>query len=302
MSGPLQCYNISCGQTYHENENNDLACQYHSGKPYFHDGYKEWTCCKMRSRDFSIFMGFKGCTKGRHSNVKPEEPAKPPTVIESECPSVIQNDDDENVKPKETIEPFVPPDPNYEQEIEIFESVNVASAPPVPKTIMICKNCKNEQSTLNLDGSCLYHKGVQIFHDAYKFWSCCQHKKFSDFEDFQKLTPCARADNHILIAKVEHKENWFQTGGMITIALYGLKGARRESRDGQNRSKVSIRGGRYLFARLINHEGLVIFEKEWTLQDYISHEGGKVTINVSNVQIALKKSNESYHWPKLINE
>lgn len=139
------------------------------------------------------------------------------------------------------------------------------------------------------------------FHDAYKYWSCCHHKKFSDFDDFQKLPPCAQADEHILIAKVEYKENWFQTGGIITIALYGLKGARRVSQmdDGQIRSKVLIKGGRYLFARFINHQGLIIFEKEWPLHDYVRSEDAKVIINVSNVQITLKKSNENYHWPKL---
>lgn len=103
-----------------------------------------------------------------------------------------------------------------------------------------------------------------------------------------------------MIAKIEYKENWFQTPGTITIALYGLKGARQESQDGKIRSKVLIRGGRHLFVRLINHEGLIIFEKEWTLRDYVRNEGNKVIINVSNVQITLKKSNENYHWPKLI--
>ncbi len=57
----LQCFNTSCGAQFREVDNGDDACTYHQGKPYFHDGYKEWTCCKMKSRDFTIFMGFKGC-------------------------------------------------------------------------------------------------------------------------------------------------------------------------------------------------------------------------------------------------
>lgn len=180
MSDPLQCYNISCGKTYQEIENNDQACQYHPGKPYFHDGYKEWTCCKMRSRDFSVFMSFKGCkylllqlfnqfiagikgTKGRHSNVKPEEPSKP-AVIESnsDCSSTVNQNDNNNVNKKSNEPSFIPPDADHEQEIEIFESPKVATAPPVPKTIIICKNCKKEESTLNMAGPCLYHKGVQM--------------------------------------------------------------------------------------------------------------------------------------------
>lgn len=93
--------------------------------------------------------------------MKPEEPAKPTDNNESTDSITIQQND-ENEKPKEPIEPFIPPDANHEQELEIFESSNVASAPPVPKAIIICKNCKNEESTLNMAGPCHYHKGVQM--------------------------------------------------------------------------------------------------------------------------------------------
>lgn len=170
----LQCYNISCGKKYLESENNDEACVYHEGKPYFHDGYKEWTCCKLRSRDFTIFMGFKGCklaqsgifgsfltthhlgTKGRHSNVKIEEPK--PEVVPDTAPS---NTGDSNGTTQVEAAPFVPPDSKLVESIVIHESANLASAPPI-QNIIICKNCKSEESTIDLDSECLYHRGIQM--------------------------------------------------------------------------------------------------------------------------------------------
>ncbi|KAJ6225128.1 hypothetical protein RDWZM_003673 [Blomia tropicalis] len=291
----LQCYNISCGQKYRESENGENTCIYHEGKPYFHDGYKEWTCCKMRSRDFTIFMGFKGCTRGRHSNVKPvEEKSENNGSLESE--EQTKNEDNSN-QVEDECSTFVPPDENSMANINIVESPNVASAPPI-KNIVICKNCKAEESTLNLSEECLYHRGIQVFHDSLKFWSCCPNKKFTEFEDFQKLPPCSKADSHELMIKVDYKENWFQTGGNLTIALYGLRGARIVD----DKSFAIIRGGRELTVRLVNSKGIIIFENKWRLYDFVLAEGSKVTINPSNTQIVLQKANNRSHWPDLIEK
>jgi disease resistance protein len=32
-------------------------------QPVFHDGMKEWSCCKKKSHDFGEFMGIKGCDR-----------------------------------------------------------------------------------------------------------------------------------------------------------------------------------------------------------------------------------------------
>src|SRR5699024_91721 len=123
------------------------------------------------------------------------------------------------------------------------------------------------------------------FHDSLKYWSCCPHKKFTEFEDFQKLPPCAEAFAHDPMVKIDYKENWFQAGAQLTIALYGLKGARAV----EGKCEVTLRGGRKLFARLVNLQGITIFENEWLLNDYVLAEGSKATINPSNVQIVLQK-------------
>jgi hypothetical protein len=49
-------------------------CQFHPGAPFFHDAYKGWTCCGKKATDFTEFLNFPGCSRGRHSRVKPVEP------------------------------------------------------------------------------------------------------------------------------------------------------------------------------------------------------------------------------------
>lgn len=38
-----------------ESENGPEACNYHSGKPLFHDLKKGWTCCNMIVYDWDEF-------------------------------------------------------------------------------------------------------------------------------------------------------------------------------------------------------------------------------------------------------
>eukprot|EP00850_Spirogloea_muscicola_P010135 SM000058S18565 [mRNA] locus=s58:572941:574996:- [translate_table: standard] len=40
-------------------------------QPIFHDGGKEWSCCRQRSHDFSLFLAIPGCARGRHTREKP---------------------------------------------------------------------------------------------------------------------------------------------------------------------------------------------------------------------------------------
>ena len=68
------CYNRGCGKKFNPRNNPEGSCQYHPGAPKFHEGYKGWTCCDKRTTDFTEFLNIPGCTKGKCSNVKPEEP------------------------------------------------------------------------------------------------------------------------------------------------------------------------------------------------------------------------------------
>ncbi|KAJ2551679.1 hypothetical protein EV175_003604, partial [Coemansia sp. RSA 1933] len=62
------CTLNGCGQEYDESANDAMACQFHPGKPVFHEGLKGWSCCKPRVHSFDEFMEIKGCKLGPHSH------------------------------------------------------------------------------------------------------------------------------------------------------------------------------------------------------------------------------------------
>ena len=65
--GKLYCTNAGCkDKVYIEESNSDDACNYHQGKPVFHDLKKFWTCCKVETWDWDEFLKIPTCAKGRH--------------------------------------------------------------------------------------------------------------------------------------------------------------------------------------------------------------------------------------------
>merc|ERR1711963_837536 len=203
------CYNRGCGKKFNPRNNPEGSCQYHPGAPKFHEGYKGWTCCEKRTTDFTEFLNIPGCTKGKCSNVKPEEPehitGKIGEANNIELPQVSNN---------------VPNRPSFES-MSRLERPDFAKAPlqRIKPTIAAslanqaknlvqatpdkgCKDgipigepCKNGGCKATYQGEpavareCCYHPGVPIFHEGLKFWSCCQ-RKTTDFQSFLNQEGC----------------------------------------------------------------------------------------------------------------
>jgi len=54
------------------------------------------------------------------------------------------------------------------------------------------KGCQKSFSLAeNGPSACTFHKGQPVFHDAAKYWSCCDHKKCFDFDAFLAVPGCA---------------------------------------------------------------------------------------------------------------
>ena len=54
------CYNRGCGKQYNPRENLDEGCQFHPGAPFFHEGFKGWTCCDKKVSSFKNLYHFLG--------------------------------------------------------------------------------------------------------------------------------------------------------------------------------------------------------------------------------------------------
>ncbi|RXG68155.1 Cysteine and histidine-rich domain-containing protein [Armadillidium vulgare] len=206
------CYNKGCGMKFKKSENNEDSCCYHAGAPIFHDAYKGWSCCNKRSTDFTTFLNTKGCTKGKHNPVKPEEPIKPKpdSMYKDEvitvCPpkSVSLERPDYNTameRLKTTVSQSLKEALNKEKKV-VTEKENE----DVDLGIKVGESCKNNGCQASYEGEhsnlgiCRHHPGFPVFHEGMKYWSCCQ-RKTSDFDNFLQQEGCS-SGSHLWIKKI----------------------------------------------------------------------------------------------------
>ncbi|NWU88950.1 CHRD1 protein, partial [Upupa epops] len=60
------CKNAACKVIYQGPESNTEVCTFHPGVPVFHEGMKYWSCCRIKTTDFSTFLEQPGCSSGQH--------------------------------------------------------------------------------------------------------------------------------------------------------------------------------------------------------------------------------------------
>ncbi|KAL3647421.1 putative methionine--tRNA ligase, cytoplasmic protein rar1 [Castilleja foliolosa] len=207
----LQCQRIGCNAMFTVDDNPDGFCTYHDSGPLFHDGMKEWSCCKQRSHDFSLFLEIPGCKTGKHTTEKPVLAKKatpaprqavaapiPVSNLSSKdtCPRCRQgffcSDHGSNAK---ELKPKTDASACIESDQRLPESV-----PSQPKKIVdinqpqLCKNkgCgKTFKEKDNHVEACNYHPGPPVFHDRMRGWKCCDvHVK--EFDEFINIPPCTK--------------------------------------------------------------------------------------------------------------
>eukprot|EP01065_Artemidia_motanka_P037909 TRINITY_DN467_c1_g1_i1.p1 TRINITY_DN467_c1_g1~~TRINITY_DN467_c1_g1_i1.p1 ORF type:complete len:298 (+),score=113.65 TRINITY_DN467_c1_g1_i1:60-896(+) len=97
-----------------------------------------------------------------------------------------------------------------------------------------CKRngCKNKyQGPESLQTICHYHHGSAVFHETYKYWSCCDGRRAWDWDDFQKIEPCTHGPEHCaftddapgLRKKAPCRHDMFQVGTGVTWNIYAKK-------------------------------------------------------------------------------
>ncbi|XP_042036769.1 cysteine and histidine-rich domain-containing protein RAR1 [Salvia splendens] len=208
----VRCQRIGCDAVFSEDDNPDGSCTFHASGPLFHDGMKEWSCCKKRSHDFSLFLEIPGCKTGKHTTEKPvltkpapaqKKPVSVPTPLANSsskdtCPRCRQGFfcSDHGSHNQET-NPKSAASPNNGSGLDIQEP---EPEPPKPKKIIdinqpqTCRNkgCgKSFKEKDNHDTACEYHPGPPVFHDRMRGWKCCDiHVK--EFDEFMSIPPCAK--------------------------------------------------------------------------------------------------------------
>nr|CAH8861553.1 unnamed protein product [Trichobilharzia regenti] len=322
MSELVLCYNKGCAQKFNPEENKEDSCRYHPGEPIFHDAKKKWSCCNKYSTDFSEFLSIKGCTVGKHSNTRPEEPVKEQKKV------------DLPVKPVPPPAAAVPKpvdlprpsctEPTYDLSIEVTSNLKTAleklsldpSFKPLGKSSEetntgihpVGTNCKNSGCKQLYTGTeadcelCLYHPGVAVFHEGMKYWTCC-NQKTSEFETFVKQIGCttgrhnwtiedAKSTNLALTVQssVNCRFDWYQSGGLITLNIYA-KNIWPET--------VSIKANQvFLCVSLKFGLDYQLFTRDFNLFGVIDPQKSTVKLMPVKAEIILKKA-EPISWSKL---
>ncbi|RID40705.1 hypothetical protein BRARA_J00736 [Brassica rapa] len=177
---------------------------------------KEWSCCKQRSHDFTLFLEIPGCKKGKHTTEKPvlakPAPRQPPITVPTSSPvanaaATLKDScsrcrqgffcSDHGSQPKGQIRQDLSTPVVQAQEEDIE---TLAPPPPVKKVVIdinepqLCKNkgCdKTFKERDNHETACSYHPGPAVFHDRLRGWKCCDvHVK--EFDEFMEIPPCSK--------------------------------------------------------------------------------------------------------------
>ncbi|XAR71781.1 hypothetical protein NMG60_11018193 [Bertholletia excelsa] len=166
---------------------------------------KEWSCCKQRSHDFTLFLEIPGCKVGKHTTEKPVLMKPTPKPIPTPAPtSNLPSQEacsrcrqgffcsEHGARHESKSTRAEPPAKGNTNELEGL------SAPP--KKIVdinepqVCRNkgCgKTFKEKDNHDTACSYHPGPAVFHDRMRGWKCCDmHVK--EFDEFMNIPPCTK--------------------------------------------------------------------------------------------------------------
>ncbi|KAM9335260.1 cysteine and histidine-rich domain-containing protein 1 [Symphorus nematophorus] len=309
----LQCYNKGCGLKFDSDNNKDDSCLFHPGVPIFHDALKGWSCCKKRTTDFSEFLSIKGCTHGHHSSEKPQEPLRP--EVSSDKSEIKQTNGPEIIyqgpKSAEALKKERPSSDEPKTKLPHKVSASLAQAlekldlskkaekeKKESQTVMPGTRCKNAGCKTVYQGPetdmevCTHHPGGPVFHEGYKYWSCCCIKTI-DFNAFLDQRGCTTG-KHRWIPKQDKKKvacryDWHQTGNNVVVTIYAKNA---------NPELSCIEANRTVLSCQIHFEDNKIFKREFHFWGVADIKQSSVNMVPSKVEITLRKADQ-VAWGKL---
>ncbi|XP_060922473.1 cysteine and histidine-rich domain-containing protein 1 [Limanda limanda] len=309
----LLCYNKGCGNKYEADQNKADSCLFHPGVPIFHDALKGWSCCRKRTTDFSEFLSIKGCTRGRHSDVKPSDPLLP--EVTSDKGEIKQANDREIIykgpKSAETLQRERPsseePKTKLPQKVsaslaQVLEKLKISDRAEMEQkesqTVMQGTRCKNSACKTVFNGPetdlevCTHHPGGPVFHEGYKYWSCCCIRTI-DFNAFLDQKGCT-SGKHRWIPKQDKKKvacrhDWHQTGNNVVVTIYAKNA---------NPEFTCIEANGTVLSCQIQFESNKLFKRDFHLWGVMDVTQSSVNMVPTKVEVFLRKADQ-VSWGKL---
>lgn len=309
----LLCYNKGCGLKFDAKKNKKDSCVFHPGVPIFHDALKGWSCCRKRTTDFSEFLSIKGCTRGCHSNEKPQEPLRP--EVSSDKGDIKRTNGEEMIyrgpKSAEALQKERPSSEETKTKLphkvsaslaQVLEKLDISKKAEEEKkegqAVMAGTRCKNAGCKTVYQGPqtdtevCTHHPGGPVFHEGYKYWSCCCIRTI-DFNAFLDQKGCSTG-KHRWVPKQDKKKvacryDWHQTGNDVVITIYAKNANPQISIIEANRTVLSCQ---------IQFENEKIFKRDFHFWGVVDVKRSSVNMVPSKVEVTLHKADQ-VAWGKL---
>nr|XP_019962364.1 PREDICTED: cysteine and histidine-rich domain-containing protein 1-like [Paralichthys olivaceus] len=274
------CYNRGCGQKYDADQNKEDSCLFHPGVPIFHDALKGWSCCRKRTTDFSEFLSIKVRAQG-------------PTGSSCSWRCIVLHSEEPKTKLPQKVSASL---------VQVLEKLEISNRAEKEQkenqTVMQGTRCKNPGCKTAFNGPetdkevCTHHPGAPVFHEGYKYWSCCCIRTI-DFNAFLDQKGCT-AGKHRWIPKQDKKKvacrhDWHQTGNNVVVTIYA-KNANPEF------SCVEANGT--VLSCQIQFENDKIFKRDFHLWGVIDVKQSSVNMVPTKVEVFLRKADQ-VSWGKL---
>ncbi|KAJ1668213.1 hypothetical protein IW140_000483 [Coemansia sp. RSA 1813] len=226
-----KCTLNGCGQEYDEIANDSMACQFHPGKPVFHEGLKGWSCCKPRVHSFDEFMEIKGCKLGPHSH-EPKHKDDPFKADLTKYDDVLPADAPQAAdSPKPALAEAPAAAPKTEEPAAIDEDPEgVAVAPGAVCKRNGCGVAYESEEKSHASKQCQFHPGAAVFHEGTKGWTCCKPRA-TDFDEFMQIAGCTRG-RHLFVGTQQEKakpqqdkcrRDYYQMPHCVIVSVYAKK-------------------------------------------------------------------------------
>eukprot|EP01062_Namystynia_karyoxenos_P059060 TRINITY_DN504_c0_g3_i1.p1 TRINITY_DN504_c0_g3~~TRINITY_DN504_c0_g3_i1.p1 ORF type:complete len:306 (+),score=87.61 TRINITY_DN504_c0_g3_i1:75-920(+) len=188
---------------------------------------------------------------------------------------------------------------------EAKEKPKAAETTEIPIGTKCKRNgCKNVyEGPQSQEIICHYHPGAAIFHETYKYWSCCDTHRAWDWDDFQRIPPCrvgpetcAFTDEAAGLRKrAPCRHDFFQVGTGVTWSIYAKKVDPEKSMFMISPTHVQVE---------VHFDVDKVFRYHAKLSGRIEPEQCKIEIKEPKIEISLRKAADAsgQAWEKLGEE
>lgn len=238
---------------------------------------------------------------GRHTNEKPLEPEKKEVEPEIEAPKPVERKPIDTLKRPSFDSPCVALEPiissSFKKQMDQLD-LTKPSVVASDGSIAIGTSCKRggcnaSYTSASDDSICVHHPGIPVFHEGYKFWSCCK-KKTSDFTTFLGQVGCETGKHKWIQEEstdITCRWDWHQTPATVVVVVYA------KNYD-YKRSFVKINPVRLIVKLVFPQQGNAEFNIDLELRGVIDVSKASANMFGTKLEISMPKA-EGGHWTML---